>query len=243
MLFKKKTATRSLQVTVDRAHNCESAAAHMRSAWRRADALQPALPTTVGQPCLWSPDQVSRVKHRINVYGAPQPPAAAAAAVAITPRALAEPPAAAEAAAAPAPARAEPPISSPTAAAAATASAPADALTAAPPVLSAVATAPAKAHKEKRGAGSTSARRYFTFLYHPLLSLLLMARQYTDVFSNHCNHSHIIIPPGLGLPYAVLYHRVTYYTTIPTTWYFEYIPTELVLFLEGKICYPRGYFF
>ena len=138
-----------------------------RPAWRRARALRQARPSTVvGQTCLRSRDQVSRVKHRIKrsrIFWVRLKPQASAAATAITPRPLAEPPAAAvgaaEVAVSPAPAPAEAPLAAP----------PQHALTvAAPAPPPAPLTTPATVHEETKGAGKTSARRRFTHLLPPL---------------------------------------------------------------------------
>ena len=103
-----------------------------RPAWRRARALRQPVPTTVGQTCLRSRDQLSRVKYRIKrsrlLLVRRKPPQQ-------------QYEGAAEVAAAPAPAPAKAPLV-PSTAAAVAATAPAAALTAAPPVPSTAATAP-----------------------------------------------------------------------------------------------------
>ena len=164
-LSRKKQQTRSLQIPLDRAHKCESAAKHGGQRGGGPDPLGKLCPQQRARR-VCGPDTNCRARtEEIDhvFFGAPQAPAATEA---ITPRALAEPPAAAvgtvaaaAAAAAtvsaPAPAPAEPPVESPTVAAIIVATAPADAFTATPPVLSPAATAPATVYNDTRGAGNT----------------------------------------------------------------------------------------
>ena len=193
--------THSLQIEVDRAYKCESAVrSTWKLAWRRASALRQALPTTAGQPCLRSRDQLPRVEHgimrssllierlkppqqqqspRVLLLSFPEQQYKQKRPLRRRRRLLRPPQHGAQVAAI----------------------VPADALTAAPPVPSASATAPATAHEETIGAGNTSARRWFTNLVAPPPR----ARQHINLFADHSDHPILSTPLDWGSPTLSLF--------------------------------------